>query len=108
MRVKRPRAPIHYIDIPIFADDALILLIAVAGNHRILLSDELTKVKHWLVGGNTGIARIADIEDDFCCLNQVFRGQTAAVDAGTTERSCLGHDGPLAQLCGSERRSKGR
>lgn len=96
------------LDAELAAEQALVLLLPVAADYLVLLGDEPAEVDLEASAGEARITGTACVVDEPRRLDEVLRGQAAAVDAGAAHGTLLGHEGRLAELLRPERRGEGR
>ena len=87
----------------VITNQALVLLLAVVVDDCVFLLDEGREIQIHLSRGETGIARVPSIVDDFRRANEVLGWQASSIDAGAPDRPCFCHHGALLQLLRRER-----
>ena len=94
-------------DLVAVAEDRLVLATAVVPDDLVLAGDEGPEVEVEGLAAEAGEARMRGLPVDPGGLDEVLRGQAAAVHAGAADGPRLGHHRGLAQLGGLERRGEG-
>ena len=106
-RVEEAHRPRNDGDLVGLVHEAVVFLAPVVVDGRIFLGDQRAEIGAQIDRLEAGIARVPRVVGELGGLNEVLRGEAAAIDAGTADSAVLGHRDRLAQLGGAQRGGEG-